>query len=135
VLVRDIDIDSLIELDDQGRAWVGITSATGQSVEQHEVVQWEINGCAADATVGVSERSIAPDVSSSGIAIHGTQLRATGQGPALVAVVDCQGRVIWSDVTNVEILDLSQYIRQTGFYVVRVVKDGLACTIPWLLLR
>lgn len=135
VLVRDIDIDSLIELDDQGRAWVGITSATGQSVEQHEVVQWEINGCAADATVGVSERSIAPDVSSSGIAIHGTQLRATGQGPALVAVVDCQGRVIWSDVTDVEILDLSQYIRQTGFYVVRVVKDGLACTIPWLLLR
>jgi hypothetical protein len=135
VLVRDIDIDSLIELDDQGRAWVGITSATGQSVEQHEVVRWEINGCAADATVGVAERSIHPDVSSTGITIHGTQLRAAGQGPSIVAVVDCQGRVIWSDVTNSEVTDLSQYVRQSGFYAVRVVRDGLACTIPWILVR
>jgi hypothetical protein len=135
VLVRDIDIDSLIELDDQGRAWVGITSATGQSVEQHEVVRWEINGCDRDLLVSVPEEPLTERLSDNLFRIRGTRLERLHEGQATIALFDCQGRLLHVDVTNEPEVDLGTLGLSNGFYLIHASSSGRVQALTLMIVR
>jgi hypothetical protein len=135
VLVRDVDLDSLIGLDEEGRAWVGITSATGRSVEQHEIVRWEMNGCAARATVSVDAEPQDYVESAVPFVIRGSRLARYVDGPVTIAVYDLQGRLMWSGITNDANLDLCGYVYDNGCYVVHIMSHEASAAIPWLYLR
>lgn len=134
-IVRDVNLDSLIGLDPDGRAWIGITSATGQSVEQHEIVQWEINSCTADAMVSVPGADTVANPPVQATHMRGSRLVLHHDGEANVSLYDVRGRRIWSaDVSGKE-LDLADYGFSGGCYLVQVTTTDGVVSLPWLLLR
>ncbi|MBU3742343.1 MAG: hypothetical protein FGM24_08680 [Candidatus Kapabacteria bacterium] len=135
VVERYVNLDSLIGLDADGRAWVGVTSATGQSIEQHEIVQWEINSCAADATVGVDTRSQEAKPIDISFTINDSRLLRRTDDVVTVTVHDCQGRFIWTAVTNDLDIDLSEHVGQSGCYIVRVLSPSAVYTRAWMFVR
>ena len=50
VLTTNVDIASLLGLDPTGDAWVGFTSATGASWEEHDIVNWNFSSSAVQGT-------------------------------------------------------------------------------------
>jgi len=135
VLTRDIDIDSLIGLDPDGGAWVGITSATGQSVEQHEIIRWEINGCDGDAFVSVVDELQGPEQDQVTVRLHNNRLIRTSFDLATISIYDCQGRLISSDVTYSSEFDLDARGLNNGCYIIRVVYGERVLSLPWLLAK
>ncbi|NQW30103.1 MAG: T9SS type A sorting domain-containing protein [Ignavibacteria bacterium] len=45
--IEDVDLMSILGNPKDGASYMGITSATGVSVQQHELLTWEISGCDA----------------------------------------------------------------------------------------
>lgn len=135
VIVREIDLDSLIGLDLDKRAWIGITSATGQSVEQHEVVRWEINGCDRDLLVSVPEEPLTERLSDNVFRIRGTRLERLHEGQATIALFDCQGRLLHVDVTNEPEVDLGTLGLSNGFYLIHASSSGRVQALALMIVR
>ncbi|MBU3742344.1 MAG: hypothetical protein FGM24_08685 [Candidatus Kapabacteria bacterium] len=134
-LVRDIDLDSLIGLDSAGMAWVGITSATGRSVEEHEIVRWEINACPGESPVSVdTDRKTSRD-NDAPCNLIGDRLIRNDVEAAVIEVVDVQGRVLWALSTSRAEVALPVDLFASGRYLVSVRTSANVCTVPWLLVR
>ncbi len=135
IIVRDIDIDSLIGLDSNGRAWVGITSATGRSMEQHEIVRWEINACPEDSPVSVIDRQ--PDTRSPiapFVIVEGRLLRDDAD-PCVVDIIDIRGRVVWTTSTTAREIDLPTAIVASGQYIVSMRSVTGTSMQRWLVMH
>ena len=134
-LVRILDLDSLIGLDERGAAWVGVTSSTGESVERHEIVLWEINGCDSDAMVSVSEDRSAPIGETLSFEIDGSRIINLSGNRAFVAVYDSQGRQILRYDTDEARIDMSSWNLTNGCYIIRVSSGDAVQSFPMLLVR
>lgn len=135
IIVRDIDIDSLIGLDSNGRAWVGITSATGRSMEQHEIVRWEINACPEDSPVSVIDRQ--PDARSpiAPFVIADGRVLRDDADPCVVDIVDVRGRVVWTTSTTAREIDLPTAIVANGQYIVSMRSITGTSMQRWLVMH
>lgn len=130
---REIDIDSLIGLDSNGMAWIGITSATGQSVEQHEIVRWEINGCAAESTVSVPTQPT--DHQFKTCILDGTRLLRSTSDVAQLSLVDVRGKIVWRGSTEDREIDLSPHVLHPGWFTVVVESAGTTIALPLVIIR
>jgi hypothetical protein len=135
VLVRDIDIDSLIGLDSNGRAWVGVTSATGRSMEQHEIVRWEINACPEDSPVSVYEGRPTGRADTAPFVIVDDYLLRGDADHCVVSVVDLQGRVLWSASSSARKVELPAAMLHSGHYFVSVSSAISTTTVRWLVVH
>ena len=133
VINREIDVDSLIGLDSNGLAWIGITSATGQSVEHHEIVRWEINGCVAESTVSVPTRP--SDHIENAYSINGTKLLRATPDLAFLSLIDVRGEVVWRGSVEDREVDLSPHIRESGWFTVVVECSGTTVALPLVVVR
>jgi hypothetical protein len=134
-LVRDIDIDSLIGFDSVGKVWVGITSATGRSVEEHEIIRWEINACPEDSPVSVIDRQ--PDTRSpiAPFVIVEDRLLRDDADPCVVEIIDIRGRVVWTTSTTAREIDLPTAIVASGQYIVSMRSVTGTSMQRWLVMH
>ena len=135
IIVRDIDIDSLIGLDSNGRAWVGITSATGRSMEQHEIVRWEINACPEDSPVGVAHGRTEPRIPLAPFVIVEDRVLRDDADQCVVDVVDVRGRVVWTTSTTAREIDLPVVAVSSGQYIVSVRSITGTSTQRWVVMH
>lgn len=137
VVSKYVDLDSLIGLDPDGKAWVGITSGTGRSFERHDIVLWEVNGCSTDSPVSVSEDAITTGRPDVGFRIVGNDVHvdmasvATGR----IDVLDAQGAVVWTTSVTSSINALPASTLASGWYFVRVTTTQGSSMQPWVLVR
>jgi len=144
LVVDSVDVANLIGLDSTGTAWMGFTSATGKSVEGHELLSWSIDGCAAlvtsvndDATrQGDVERTfIAPMPSRDAARLFST----AGFGENVtIMLYDVTGATLSTMTVNPD--DLANGVDlpfhpSTGTYYIRI-SDGLrSISMPWVVVR
>lgn len=138
VVSKYVDLDSLIGLDPNGAAWVGITSGTGRSFEQHDLVMWEINGCAEDSPVSVQDGPEPVTGRVRDFAIVGDEVRlaAGAEGDRYVIdVIDVRGTVIWSTAANASVVALPSASIGNGWYLVRVSSSTGSSVQTWVVVR
>lgn len=135
-----IDIAKELGLGADGRAWMGVTSATGFSTERHELMSWAINSC-DPILVGVDETT--PTTTS--------PLRIVPQPTHDVAMLEVDvpvtdGYVSVSTISGQEVLritldDGQQSVQLpsqsliSGTYVVRLVSRDRSQSILWTVLH
>lgn len=136
------DISSLIQLDADGAAWIGITSATGFSVQRHELLSWSIEGCDALITSVAGpevtlETALTPTIfpMPSG---DNAVVRWTSASPyAFVKVFDLSGTCLWSSTAPaLELergLELPASQLSQGLYIVQVVSENTVHAIKWVI--
>ena len=135
VIVRDVDIDSLIGLDSSGRAWVGITSATGRSMEQHEITRWEIGMCSPDALVSVAEEPAPYKHARTLAELKGNRLVRITNDRSVIAVYDAQARPVLLDSSEDRAVALCRQGLTSGYYVIRGTSDNATQVLSWILVR
>ncbi len=135
-----IDIAKELGLGADGRAWMGVTSATGFSTERHELMSWAINSC-DPILVGVDETT--PTTTS--------PLRIVPQPTHDLAMLEVDvpvtdGYVVVSTLSGQEVLrftldDGQQSVQLpsqsliSGTYVVRLVSRDRSQSILWTVLH
>jgi len=137
VVSKYVDLDSLIGLDPNGTAWVGITSGTGRSFEQHDLVMWEINGCGQDSPVSVSDGPEPVAGRARDFAIVGDEVSLAGADGDryVVDVIDVRGTVIWSATADASVVQLPAASIGTGWYLVRVSSSIGSSVQTWVVVR
>jgi len=144
--IPNSDISSLIDLDADGAAWIGLTSATGFSVERHELLSWSIEGCDALIT-NLDEREemelVSPTstpfivpVPSSDVATLRWPNAASG---AIINVYDARGMRLWTlNATSSELINgiqIPAMEMSSGLYIVQISTDVEMKSIPWIVQR
>lgn len=137
VVSKYVDLDSLIGLDPNGTAWVGITSGTGRSFEQHDLVMWEINGCGEDSPVSVSDGPEPVAGRKRDFAIVGDEVRIAGADGDryVVDVIDIRGTVVWSSTVSASVVPLPAASISSGWYLVRVSSSVGSAVQTWVVVR
>lgn len=145
VLQVPIDISSELGLGQEGRAWMGITSATGFASQRHEIMSWSIGSCdpilvGVDddrdgiPTPAVQERIRIVPHPSRDIA----QLELTSVHEAATVVIsDLQGaeqlRFTVDAGDQTATLPVDRF--QSGTYVVRVITQHEVLSLLWNVLH
>lgn len=145
--VDSIDLARLIGLGPSGTAWIGFTSATGKSVERHELLSWTLDGCSGLAT-SVARESIDPgskETMGSGFIVP-MPSQNTGQlytkvafgEKTTVALDDVRGRTI--GVVHVRGDELRNgfelpFHPAPGTYLVRISDGVHSVSVQWVVLK
>lgn len=144
LVLDSIDIADLIGLDSGGTAWIGFTSATGRSVERHELLSWNIDGCAALVTSvnndvtgqNDAERTyIAPMPSRDAARLFSTK---SLRGDVMVMLHDVTGVMLGTATVQGDELVRGADIPfqpPTGTYYIRIIDSMSTTTLPWIVLR
>lgn len=137
--IPSVTLTNMISLGLDISAWIGITSATGFSAQEHELLSWSIEGCDA-LRVGVEESN--ENVDSDLPVIYPMPTRdvamvrwVSAATSSVVKVYDATGQKIWSQ--SVSGADLRSGIQlpsslSSGIYFVQIVSPMSVLSIPWL---
>lgn len=138
------NLASLIQLDQQGAAWIGITSATGYSVQQHEILAWSIGGCqplitsVGEASAGNEKfpaQSTYPVIVPMPSLDYAVLRYSSEEDAVTVFIYNGNGVCVWTgDVTGSELMhgiQLPASELSTGVYVVQVVSGGFLRAVKW----
>lgn len=137
VVSKYVDLDSLIGLDPDGKAWVGITSGTGRSFEQHDILMWEINGCATDSPVSVNDDGVTPGVPDIAFSIvgHNVVFAEAPSASHRIDVYDARGTLVWTATPTSSVHSLPSSSLANGWYMVRVTSSRGMSVQPWTVMR
>jgi len=145
LVVDNVDIASLIGLDATGRAWMGFTSATGKSVERHELLSWHMSDCSGLVATTVEDgpvrygaagdTRIVPMPSRDDARLYST----VGFGENVtVTLGDVTGLMFGVATTDGEALRNGfelPFHPSSGTYYIRI-SDGLrSISLPWVIVR
>ena len=145
--VLEIDsfyVDQIIPLGPSQSAWIGFTSATGHSWEQHDITSWTVGGCEPLVMTSVDYGQtlespqllkVIPSPSSDVAMLSCSSM----QGDASVTITSSSGVVVYSTITTPEALregislPVSKF--SAGMYII-FVSDGTSSTNrPWAIVR
>ncbi|MDZ4745560.1 MAG: hypothetical protein SGJ05_06115 [bacterium] len=140
--IQDVSISSLISMGLDGAAYIGITSATGFSVQEHELLSWTIQGCNI-GTVGVDDAqsedvlngqpSIVPMPSLDIATLRWNGMLSSGT----VSVYDATGYLHWSK--HVTPFELEQGVLMpagefsSGLYIIQISMLNALKSIAWII--
>lgn len=126
-----------LDFNPSGAAYVGITSATGQSIQAHEILTWTIDQCGADSILSTTDWSteesyptIRPAPSS-----EFATLQWSGDSDAAISIHDVTGRMLWSksiiggETNRACELPASEFA--SGVYYVSVRCANRIAMVPW----
>jgi len=145
LIVDSVDIGDLIGLDSTGTAWMGFTSATGRSVERHELLSWRMSDCSGLVATTVEEGSVRYGVSSDTRIVpmpsrDAARLFSTAMSGEKVTVTlgDVTGLTFGVAMTDGEALRNGfelPFHPSSGTYYIRI-SDGLrSISMPWVIVR
>jgi len=146
LVVDNLDISNLLGLDSRGASWIGFTSATGKSVERHELLTWTIDGCASLVTSvqdeGMPDRSTAGHIYIAPMPSHGSArlvAAAMDFGESVhVTFTDLAGTTL--GMTTMHGAELRRGVDlpfqpPTGSYYVHVTDGTRSVVLPWIVIR
>jgi hypothetical protein len=132
-----VDLSTVINLDREGGAWIGITSATGKSSEDHEILVWKVDNCGLPTSVphesepSTSAITIAPNPAREFVRIT----VPTSTSACRITVLDLAGRTVMaSDAASATTtMDISAL--PVGVYIVRVEAGSDVATSSLSIIR
>jgi hypothetical protein len=139
ITLSPFDLSDLIDLDANGAAWLGITSATGRSSERHYIDAWSIEGCRQsvtsvafdDAQLGVDVRLQPNPASETVLVTLPEALRAER-----IVVIDVAGRIVKRfSVEGAATAELQVSDLPTGAYLLRIEGTASSMTVPLSIVR
>ncbi len=145
MVVDSVDIASLLGLGPTGTAWMGFTSATGKSVERHELLSWRMSDCSGLLATSVDEGSdghgasgasrIVPMPSRDAARLFST---AMTEGKVTIVLYDVTGATLGTTVAGAGELaygvDLP-FRPSTGTYYIHLTDGMRSITLPWVVMR
>lgn len=142
--VPSATITNMIALGLDASAWIGITSATGFSVQEHELLSWSIDGCDL-LTLDVHDEkaqetpSLTPIISPAPSADFAT-MRVTGStSESVVNIYDVTGRLVWTTTASAEQLSAGLVLptmeMPTGIYSVQIYTNQSVQSVTWVVQR
>ncbi|MBN9398848.1 MAG: hypothetical protein J0I17_01610 ['Candidatus Kapabacteria' thiocyanatum] len=147
LVVNDVDLAPLLGLDPSTTAWIGFTSATGKSVERHELLSWTLDGCSGLAT-SVADGVVSPvpkELTGSTVIVpmpsqnRGRLYTEVVFGDNTVIVLeDAAGRALGT--VHVRGGELRQgfelpFHPAAGSYLVRITDGMHSASVPWIVLK
>lgn len=142
LVVNSFKIEEIIPLGQNNSAFLGFTSATGFSVEQHDIVDWTIEACTTILTDVEPDEStsLEPGLSCYPLPVQGkaTILSRAFVGKVNCSLVDVSGRVVRAWTCSSDDLSMGSVINlefvEKGVYVLHL-SDGVtteSLTLPIL---
>lgn len=141
LVVDSIDIGQLLDLDADGLAWIGFTSATGKSVERHMLLSWGLGDCRAvvasvsdDRVLAEHATYIAPMPSSGAVRLFSN---VEFSGAVTVAVNDVTGMVIGKvTIGRNDLRDGFElpFHPVSGSYYIQMTDNIQSFAVPWIVL-
>jgi len=144
LVVDSVDIANLLGLGSAGTAWIGFTSATGKSVERHELMSWNIDACAGLVTSvedngtgrdDVGRTFIAPMPSRDAARLFTTAI--SGEKVTIV-LYDVTGATLGTMMAGADELasgiDLP-FQPPTGTYYLHITDGMRSVMLPWMVVR
>lgn len=146
--IPDVKISDLIHLDTDGSAWLGITSATGFSVQKHELISWTLDGC-QPLTTGVfddefvrtghngnANQALMPAITPMPSQNDALLRWSNANGAVDIFVYDVNGVQVWrlvAPATNIQMgVRLPAADLTTGLYHVKIVDRDSVHHVTWL---
>jgi len=140
--ILGISVPNLISLGLDNAAYIGITSATGFSVQEHELLAWTLQGCDV-VSVGVADTddffeqtnslSIIPSPSTDLALLRWRD----AQSAATINIYDVTGNHIRSlNASNDELVRgvrLPSFDLAPGIYVAQLVTPSMVRTVRWMI--
>lgn len=136
-----IDVAKELGLGPDGRAWMGITSATGFSTERHEITGWTIGTC-DPILVSVDDepsRLIEPQLRIVPQPTHDVATlelhEAFGDAVVIVSSVSGQEMLRFNIANGQRSIQLPTQELHSGTYVVRVIDVDRSASVLWNVLH
>ncbi len=135
--VENVDIMSILGNPIDGAAYMGITSATGISVQRHEILSWEVSGCNAlltnvfeDVTPVGTGYSVYPSPTADQATLNLPYL----EEPTMVSIFSANGEMVYHTVASAfsREVQLQAADFTNGVYIIVCRTGTQTNTVKWL---
>lgn len=138
VITMPLDVMSLLNMNQDGKIWIGLTSATGFSSEFHEINYWNFGECGSGVTTVLNSRNLSvkhlidiyPNPSHDRAAFVSSEFL----DEAVLEIHSINGELICSyAIRNTNRFEIPSVELNSGSYVVRLLFDGKIYSRLWLI--
>lgn len=135
--IDNVDISSILGNSSNDGAYMGITSATGISVQRHEILSWEVSGCNAlisDVFEGVTPAETGYSVYPSPAADQATLSLPYLEEPTMISIFSANGEMVFNTVASAfsREVQLQATDFTNGVYVIVCRTGTQTNTVKWL---